>query len=267
MAESTNPGKLSLHFESLSVHAGLNRSENEVKDIPVHATSPTVDVFEKRMAALEAGEAALATAFALPLPLGNPPRFIPSGDLDSVKKSIDENTKAVFVESISTNDLLIADIEALSTVARENGVPLIVDNTNGAGGLFIRPISHGASIVLHSTAPWLSISGSSTGGVIIDSGTFSWAAHPDHFPQFSDPSPGFHGLRISEKFGNLALVRFARIAVMRDAGPCLNPFEAAVLLAGLETLAVKMDRVAENAKGICGVAGETGEGCRCEVSR
>ena len=124
------------------------------------------------------------------------------------------------------------------------------DNTHGAGGYFLRPISHGADIVVESAAPWLSISGSNTGGVIIDSGAFPWEKYPSRFPQFSEPSPGFHGLKISEKFNKLAFVAFARIAVMRDIGPCLNPFEAAMLLAGLETLSVRMERVGKNAEAL-----------------
>lgn len=121
------------------------------------------------------------------------------------------------------------------------------DNTHGAGGFFVRPIEHGADIVIQSAAPWLCISGSNTAGIIIDSGNFPWDKHQVRFPQFSEPSPGFHGLKISEKFGKLAFVAFARIAVMRDIGPCLNPFEAAMLLVGLETLAVRMERVGQNA--------------------
>jgi O-acetylhomoserine/O-acetylserine sulfhydrylase len=122
------------------------------------------------------------------------------------------------------------------------------DNTNGAGGFFICPIKHGADIVIQSAAPWLSISVSNAGGVIVDSGNFPWEKHQARFPQFSQPSPGFHGLKISDKFGKLAFAAFARIAVMRDIGPCLNPFEAAMLVAGLETLAVRMERVGSNAE-------------------
>lgn len=121
------------------------------------------------------------------------------------------------------------------------------DNTAGAGGFLIRPIDHGADIVIASAAEWLSISGSNTAGIIIDSGKFDWVKNKDRFPQFFEPSPGFHGLKLWEKFGNLSFISFSRAAVLRDTGPCLNPFEAFQLLAGLETLSVRIERNSSNA--------------------
>lgn len=180
-------------------------------------------------------------------PLGITARFAEHGYIDAVRNLIDENTKAVFVESISSTDLRVANIEALAKVAHDNGVPLVVDNTLGAGGFLIRPLDHGADIVLESASEYLSISGSILAGIIVDSGRFDWKANSTRFPQFSEPSPGFHGLVVSEKFGNLAFITYARIAVLRDVGPCVNPFEAFQVIAGLETLSVRVERASTNA--------------------
>jgi O-acetylhomoserine/O-acetylserine sulfhydrylase len=120
------------------------------------------------------------------------------------------------------------------------------DNTAGAGGFLFRPIDHGADIVIAS-AEWLSISGSNSAGIIIDSGKFDWLKNQERFPQFFEPAPGFHGLKLWNKFGNLTFISYSRAAVMRDIGPCLNPFEAFQLLAGIETLSVRMERNSSNA--------------------
>ncbi|PMD26582.1 O-acetylhomoserine/O-acetylserine sulfhydrylase [Hyaloscypha hepaticicola] len=306
MAGSKPPSEPHFHFETIGVHTGLSRSENVVRDAPIYASTsfsfnnsahgaaifngtaeafcysrignPTIDVFEKRMAALENGEAGLATSsgpaalflaitalaqagsnivvvstvsessahqFRYRLPaLGISARFVESGQ---VVQAIDEHTKGVFVESISCTDLLVADIKSLAGAAHKAGVPLVVDNTVGVGGFLIRPIDHGADIVIASAAEWLSISGSNMAGIIIDSGKFDWLKNKDRFPQFFEPSPGFHGLKLWEKFGNLSFIAFSRAAVMRDTGPCLNPFEAFQLLAGLETLSVRIERNSSNA--------------------
>jgi O-acetylhomoserine/O-acetylserine sulfhydrylase len=124
---------------------------------------------------------------------------------------------------------------------------LYSDNTAGAGGFLLRPIDHGADIVIASAAEWLSISGLNSAGIIVDSGKFDWLKNKRRFPQFFEPSPGFHGLRLFEKFGNLSFISFSRAAIMRDAGPCLNPFEAFQLLSGLETLSVRIERNSSNA--------------------
>lgn len=122
------------------------------------------------------------------------------------------------------------------------------DNTAGVGGYVIRPIDHGADIVVQSAAEWLSISGSNEGGVIVDAGKFDWFKNRDRFPQFTGPSPGFHGLKLWDKFGKLSFTTMARAAVLRDIGPCLNPFEASQLLLGLETLAVRMNQILQTAE-------------------
>ncbi|TVY39191.1 Homocysteine synthase, partial [Lachnellula occidentalis] len=299
----------SFQFETSGVHAGLSRSDNGncaisltclqsfVFDNSAHGAAifgmtadafcysrianPTVDVFEKRMATLEGGAAALAAAsgqaalfmtitalaqagdniviasqvcdvsknifrYRLP-PLGITARFAESGDGELIRKAINEHTKGVLVESISSTDLLVSDIATLAVVAHGAGVPLIVDNTAGAGGFLLRPLDHGADIIVESAAEWLSISGSNAAGIIIDSGKFDWVKNQARFPQFFEHSPGFHGLRMWEKFGNLVFISFARIAVLRDMGPCLNPFEAFQLLAGLETLSVRLERISNNA--------------------
>ncbi|PMD39042.1 O-acetylhomoserine sulfhydrylase [Hyaloscypha variabilis F] len=304
MADSTVTDTATFHFETVGVHAGLTRSENGVRDAPsflfnnsAHGAAifngtaeafcysrignPTVDVFGKRMAALEHGEAALATSsgqaavfmtiiavaqagsnivvassvsessvnqfkYRLP-PLGITARFVDDGNINHVEQAINEHTKAVFVESVSSIDLLVSDIRALATVAHKAGVPLVVDNTAGAGGFLLRPIDHGADIVIASAAEWLSISGSNSAGIIVDSGKFDWEKNQKRFPQFFEPSPGFHGLKLWEKFGNLSFPVFARAAIMRDSGPCLNPFEAFQLLSGLETLSVRLERISSNA--------------------
>ncbi|KAL3417836.1 O-acetylhomoserine aminocarboxypropyltransferase/cysteine synthase [Phlyctema vagabunda] len=238
--------------------------------------NPTTDVLEKRIAALEGGIGALATAsiqaalfitimslanagsniivassisdssalqFKARLPNMNiTARHVEDGDLSRIQELIDENTKAVYIESVSTQDLRVSDIAAIAAVAHQAGIPLVVDNTAGAGGFLIRPIDHGADIVISSTAEWLSISGSTTGGLITDSGNFDWDSHKSRFPQFTDPSPGFHGLNIWKKFGKLSFIVLARIAVMRDIGPCTNPFASSELLLGLETLSVRIER-------------------------
>ncbi|PBP23459.1 hypothetical protein BUE80_DR005580 [Diplocarpon rosae] len=243
--------------------------------------NPTVTVLETRMAALEGGEAALATssgAAALLTTitalaqrgsnivvasqisvstsrlfqhrlknLGISARIVVDGHAEHVSQAIDDETKFVFAESVPIDDLLATDIEALAVLAHSKGLPLVVDNTAGAGGFLIRPIDHGADVVVQDAGPWLSISGSSSAGIIVDSGKFDWAKSTRRFPQFFEPSPGFHGLKIWEKFKNKSFVAYARAAVMRDAGPCLNPFEAFQLIAGLETLAVRVERISSNA--------------------
>jgi O-acetylhomoserine/O-acetylserine sulfhydrylase len=126
------------------------------------------------------------------------------------------------------------------------------DNTPGAAGFLLRPIDHGVDIVIASTSQYISISGSPGAGIIIDSGKFPWTSHQFRFPQFFTPAPGFHGLKLYEKFGNTVFITFARIAVLRDIGPCLNPFESFQLLAGLETLVVRVERMCENAGKLAG---------------
>lgn len=240
--------------------------------------NPTTSVFEARMAALEGGEAALATAtgsaalFTAVVTLAQRGsnivvassisessthtfkcRFPALGitcrnsETEQIVQEIDNKTAFVFVESLPSDKLLISDIESIAAAAHSKGVPLVVDNTAGAGGCLIRPIDHGADIVIQDAAPWLSISGSNSVGIIVDSGKFDWSQCTERYPQFFEPSPGFHGLKIWDKFGKLSFVSYAKAAVMRDSGPCLNPFEAFQLISGLETLSVRLERISSNA--------------------
>jgi O-acetylhomoserine/O-acetylserine sulfhydrylase len=136
---------------------------------------------------------------------------------------------------------------------------LIVDNTNGACGYLIRPFSHGADIIVQSLAPYLSISGSNSSGIILDAGTFPWNLYSTRFPQFTDPLPAFHGKIMWEEFGKLAFLVLARASGLRDTGPCLNPFEAEKLLLGCETLGVRMERICSNARELAGWLEKSGK--------
>ncbi|WP_159788475.1 O-acetylhomoserine aminocarboxypropyltransferase/cysteine synthase family protein [Sodalinema gerasimenkoae] len=247
--------------------------------------NPTTDVFEKRIAALEGGVMALATAsgqaaqflainnicqagdniiststlyggtynqFKVALPrLGVDVKFVDSDDPKAFGKQIDENTKAIYVESLSNPKFNIPDLEALAAIAHENDIPLIVDNTFGCAGYLCRPIDHGADIVVESATKWIGGHGTSIGGVIVDSGNFNWGN--GKFPMFTEPSEGYHGLNFQEvfgpdgPFGNIAFIIRARVEGLRDLGPCLSPFNAFLLLQGLETLSLRVDRHTDNA--------------------
>lgn len=298
-------------FETLQLHAGAEPDPTtKARATPIYATTsftfddsahgarlfglkqsgniysrimnPTVEVFEKRMAALEGGKAALAASsgqaaqfmaistlaqagdnivsttnlyggtynqFKVMLPrLGIRVKLVDVDDEAALEASIDESTKAVYVESIGNPRFNVPDLEAISRVAHEKGVPLVVDNTFGAGGYFVRPIEHGADIVVHSATKWIGGHGTTIAGVIIDAGRFDWAAHASRFRQFIDPSEGYHGLRFCETFGSeTAFIVRARVEILRDLGACLNPFAAQQLLLGIETLSLRAQRHAENA--------------------
>jgi O-acetylhomoserine (thiol)-lyase len=247
--------------------------------------NPTTDVFEKRIAALEGGVMALATAsgqaaqflainnicqagdniiststlyggtynqFKVALPrLGVNVKFVDSDDPKAFGEQIDENTKAIYVESLSNPKFNIPDLEALAAIAHDNDIPLIVDNTFGCAGYLCRPIDHGADIVVESATKWIGGHGTSIGGVIVDSGNFNWGN--GKFPMFTEPSEGYHGLNFQEvfgpdgPFGNIAFIIRARVEGLRDLGPCLSPFNAFLLLQGLETLSLRVDRHTDNA--------------------
>lgn len=247
--------------------------------------NPTTDVFEKRIAALEGGVAALATSsgqaaetlaitnlaqsgenivstkflyggtynlFKVTLPrLGINVRFAEGDSPLDYQEKIDEKTKAVYIETIGNPKLNIPDIEAIAEVAHKNGIPLIVDNTFGAGGFLSRPIEHGADIVVASATKWIGGHGTSIGGVIIDSGNFDWGN--GNFPIFTEPSPGYHGLNFNEifgkgsQFGNIAFIIRARVEGLRDLGPALSPFNSFLFLQGLETLSLRVERHCQNA--------------------
>lgn len=257
----------------------------EFGNIYTRIMNPTNDVFERRIAALEGGVAALATAsgqaaqfialttlaeagdnivssgslyggtynqFKITLPrLGIGVRF---GDVDrpeTLEEQFDERSKALYVETIGNPGFNVPDFVRLAEIAHRQGVPLVVDNTFGAGGYFCRPIEHGADIVVHSATKWIGGHGTSIGGVIVDAGRFDWAN--GRFPAFTEPSPAYHGLSFWETFGaggdfgNIAFIIRARVEGLRDLGPALSPFNAFLFLQGLETLSLRAQRHADNA--------------------
>ena len=256
--------------------------------------NPTTDVFEKRMAALEGGMAALATSsgqaaqflaivncmkagdnfvstsflyggtynqFKVQFPrLGIEVKFAEGDSVDSFKDKIDDKTKAIYVESMGNPRFNIPDFEGLSNLAKENGIPLIVDNTLGAGGALIKPIDFGADIVVESATKWIGGHGTSIGGVIVDAGTFNWGN--GKFPLMSEPSAAYHGLVHWDAFGfgsdickslgvpdnrNIAFALRARLECLRDWGPAQSPFNSFLLLQGLETLSLRIERQTSNA--------------------
>ncbi|BDG08437.1 O-acetylhomoserine aminocarboxypropyltransferase/cysteine synthase family protein [Anaeromyxobacter paludicola] len=301
-------------FETLQVHAGQEPAPGtNSRAVPIYQTTsytfdsaehganlfalkefgniytrimnPTTDVFEKRVAALEGGVAALATAsgqaaqflaianlaaagdnvvsgstlyggtynqFKVTLPrLGIGVRFVDGDNLGDFRKAIDARTKAIYVESLGNPSFNIPDFEGLAALAHEHGLPLIVDNTFGAGGYLVQPIAHGADIVVESATKWIGGHGTSIGGVIVDSGRFDWAAS-GRFPVFTEPSPGYHGLVFNDvfgpkgPFGNIQFIIRARVEGLRDLGPALSPFNAFLLLQGLETLSLRVQRHVDN---------------------
>ncbi|KAI0337855.1 O-acetylhomoserine ami [Trametopsis cervina] len=242
--------------------------------------NPTVGVFENRIAALEGGVAALATSsgtaaqfMAISTIAGAGDNIVSTSYLYGgtynqfkvfLKKfnigvkwvttpnpadyisAIDENTKAIYVESIGNPKYSVPDIPAIAKVAHDHGIPLIVDNTFGMGGYLMRPIDHGADIVVHSATKWINGHGTTISGAIVDSGKFDWA-RSGKFPSFTEPSDGYHGMRFVETFGALAFIIKARVEVLRDLGATLNPFGAFLLLQGLETLSLRGERHSSNA--------------------
>ncbi|KAM5437341.1 Homocysteine/cysteine synthase [Microsporum canis] len=264
-----------------SEHAARLFSLKEFGNIYSRLMNPTVDVFEKRIAALEGGVAAVAASsgmaaqfmaisalahagdniisttnlyggtynqFKIFLPrLGITTKFVKGENPEEIASLIDEKTKAVYVETIGNPRYNVPDIEAIAKVAHEKGVPLIVDNTFAAGGYFCRPISHGADIVVHSATKWIGGHGTTIAGVVVDAGTFDWGKHAARFPQLVEPSEGYHGLKFWETFGNIAFAILVRVEILRDLGSALNPFGAQQLLLGLETLSLRAERHASNA--------------------
>ncbi|MDD3329616.1 MAG: O-acetylhomoserine aminocarboxypropyltransferase/cysteine synthase [Zoogloea sp.] len=257
----------------------------EFGNIYTRIMNPTTDVFEQRIAALEGGVAAVATSsgqaaqflaittiaqagdnivstsyvyggtynqFKVTLPrLGIDVKFVEGDNPDDFRRAIDADTKALYVETIGNPRFNIPDFEALAQVAHEAGIPLIVDNTFGAGGYIARPIDHGADIVVESATKWIGGHGTSIGGIIIDAGTFNWGN--GKFPLFTDPAPGYHGLNFWDTFGsggpfgNIAFAIRARVEGLRDIGPSLSPFNAFQLLQGVETLSLRVQRHVDNA--------------------
>lgn len=242
--------------------------------------NPTTAVLEKRVAEMEGGIAALALAsgmsainyavltlaesgdnivststlyggtynlFAHTLPqLGIETRFVPPNDFDRLAAQIDDRTKAVFCESIGNPAGNVADLHGFCEVAHAHGVPVIVDNTVPTPYL-CRPFEHGCDIVVHSLTKYMGGHGNSIGGVIVDSGAFPWAEHADRFPRFSQPDPSYHGMIYTEALGPAAFIGRARVVPLRNMGAAISPFNTFLILQGLETLPVRMDRHCENA--------------------
>ncbi len=257
----------------------------EFGNIYTRIMNPTTDVFEKRVAALEGGVAALATAsgqaaqfltfttlaeagdnivstsflyggtynqLKVTLPrLGIHTKFVEGDEPEAFRRLIDDRTKALYVETIGNPRFNVPDFKALAAVAHEHGIPLVVDNTFGAAGFLIKPIEHGADIVVASATKWIGGHGTSVGGVIVDAGTFDWGN--GRFPGFTEPAPGYHGLDFWEvfgpkgPFGNIAFAIKARVEGQRDIGAPLSPFNSFLLLQGLETLSLRVQRHVDNA--------------------
>ncbi|KAK0705005.1 O-acetylhomoserine sulfhydrylase [Lasiosphaeris hirsuta] len=264
-----------------SAHGARLFGLKEFGNIYSRIMNPTVDVFEKRIAALEGGVAAVAASsgqaaqfmtiaalaqagdnivstsnlyggtynqFKVLLPrLGITTKFVKGDKPEDLAAAIDEKTKAVYIEAIGNPQYNVPDFEAIAKVAHEHGVPVVVDNTFGAGGYFIRPIDHGADIVVHSATKWIGGHGTTIGGVIVDSGKFDWGANGKRFPQMVEPSEGYHGLKFWETFGPITFIIRVRVELLRDIGACLNPFAAQQLLLGIETLSLRAERHAQNA--------------------
>lgn len=305
-----------LHFETLQLHSGQSADPvTGSRAVPLYQTTsyvfknaehaanlfglkefgniytrlmnPTTDVFEQRIAALEGGVAALATAsgqaaqfialnnilqagdnfisssfiyggtfnqFKVAFKrLGIEVRFAEGDDAANFEKLIDENTKAIYLETIGNPRLNIPDFKKFAELAKKFDIPLVVDNTFGAGGYLFKPLQHGANIVVESATKWIGGHGTSIGGVIVDGGNFNWGN--GKFPQFTEPSEGYHGLKFWDIFGegnplgmpNIAFIIRARVEGLRDFGPSQSPFNSFLLLQGIETLSLRVQRHVDNA--------------------
>lgn len=179
--------------------------------------------------------------------LGIKTKFVKGEDPAEFEKLIDDNTKAVYLESIGNPRYNVPDFEKICKVAHDKGVPVVVDNTFGAGGFFCRPIDHGADIVVHSATKWIGGHGTTIGGVVVDSGKFDWGKNAKRFPQMNDPSEGYHGLKFWDTFGPITFAIRVRVEILRDLGSALNPFAAQQLILGTETLSLRCERIAANA--------------------
>ncbi|WP_010177968.1 O-acetylhomoserine aminocarboxypropyltransferase/cysteine synthase family protein [Aquimarina agarilytica] len=308
-----------LKFETLQLHAGQEvDSATNSRAVPIYQTTsyvfndaahaanlfglkefgniytrimnPTTDVFEKRIAALEGGTMAVATASGMSAQflaitsilesgenfvssaflyggtfnqfkvqfkkLGIEARFSEGNQPADFEAQIDTKTKAIYIETIGNPELSILDFEKVAAVAKKHNIPLIVDNTFGAGGYVFQPLKHGANIVTESATKWIGGHGTSIGGIIVDGGNFNWGN--GKFTQFSEPSEGYHGLNFWEVFGegnplglpNVAFAIKTRVEGLRDFGPCLSPMNAFMLLQGVETLSLRMERTLSNAQTI-----------------
>ena len=302
-----------LHFDTLQVHAGQEVDPTTgSRAVPIYQTSsyvfndaehganlfalkefgniytriqnPTTDVFEKRIAALEGGVAALAVSSGQAAQfialnnilesgdnfvsasnlyggtynqfkvgfkrLGVDVRFAEDADPAKIESLIDENTKAIYAETIGNPSFNVPDFEAIAAIANKHNIPFIVDNTFGAGGYIFKPLEHGANVVVESATKWIGGHGTSIGGVIVDGGNYDWGN--GKFPQFSEPSEGYHGLVFSNvfgvngPFGNIQFIIRARVEGLRDFGPAISPFNSFLLLQGLETLSLRVQKHLDN---------------------
>ena len=263
-------------------HAANLFALKEPGNIYTRIMNPTTDVLEQRIALLEGGVGALAVAsgsaavtyaimniaqagdeivsaqtlyggtynlFSVTLPkYGISTRFVDAGDLEAVKGAINEKTKAVYVETIGNPDINLVDVAALAEVAHGAGVPLIVDNTFATPYLF-RPFDHGADIIVHSATKFIGGHGTSIGGLIVDAGKFDWI-RSGRFPGLTEPDASYHGIRYAQDVGAAAFITKARVQLLRDTGACLSPFNAFLLLQGLETLSLRVERHVENTRKI-----------------
>lgn len=304
-----------LRFETLQLHAGHEIDATGSRAVPLYQTTsytfknsehganlfalkefgniytrlmnPTTDVFEKRIAALEGGVAALAVSsgqaaqfialnnilqagdnfvstsflyggtynqFKVAFKrLGIDVRFAEGDKPEAFEKLIDAKTKAIYLETIGNPGFNIPDFDAISALAKKYDLPLIVDNTFGAAGYLFRPIEHGASVVVASATKWIGGHGTSIGGVIIDSGNYNWGN--GKFPQFTEPAEGYHGLKFADVFGvnnplglpNIAFIIRARVEGLRDFGPAVSPFNSFLFIQGVETLSLRVQRAVDNA--------------------
>jgi O-acetylhomoserine (thiol)-lyase len=306
---------MSYHPDTLAIHAGQAPDPTtNARAVPIYATTsyvfndtqhaadlfglrvfgniytrimnPTSDVFEKRVAELEGGVAALAVAsgqaatvlavlnlagagdnivssqtlyggtynlFAYTLPKwGITTKLVDIHNHDAVRAAIDGGTRLLFVETIGNPRLDVPDFEALAEIAHSAGVPLVVDNTFGAAGTLSRPIDHGADIIVHSATKWIGGHGTAIGGVVVDAGRFDWASPTSRtrFPEFTTPDPSYHGLVYTEAFGPAAFIIKLRVQLLRDLGPALSPFNSFLFLQGLETLPLRIQRHSDNALAI-----------------
>ncbi|MFZ5985853.1 MAG: homocysteine synthase [Bacillota bacterium] len=263
-------------------HAANLFALKEFGNIYTRIMNPTNDVFENRMAALEGGVGALAVSsgsaaitysilniagcgdeivsastlyggtynlFSITLPkLGIKTVFVDPDDPENFRKAINERTKALYIETIGNPRINVADIEAIAKIAHENGIPLIVDNTFGTPYL-IKPIEFGADVVVHSATKFIGGHGTSIGGIIVDSGKFDWASS-GKFPGFTEPDPSYHGIKYVEAFGPMAFIIKARVQLLRDTGASISPFNSFLLLQGLETLSLRVQKHVDNTKRI-----------------
>jgi O-acetylhomoserine (thiol)-lyase len=305
------------HFDTLQLHAGQTADPTTgSRAVPIYQTSsyvfndaehaanlfglkefgniytrimnPTTDVFEKRIAALEGGVAAVAVAsgqaaqflalnnilqagdnfvtsshlyggtynqFKVAFKrLGIEVRFADGIDPYSIASLIDDKTKAIYLEAIGNPEFSVANFEEIAVIAKKSDVPLVVDNTFGAAGYLFRPIDHGADIVVASATKWIGGHGTSIGGIVVDAGKYNWGN--GKYPQFSEPAEGYHGLNFWEvfgtngPFGNIAFAIRLRVEGLRDFGPSLSPFNAFLLLQGVETLSLRVQRTVDNAQKI-----------------